>query len=539
MRKHFNFKVLKATLLSVFLCICLYSFSGCSEKSEDDGSGHSFVYTLLNNPQNLDPQLATDRSSIMIIKNMFSGLMTISSEGEVVCDISKSYEISDDGLLYRFELKDDCFWYNGEDPAEPVTAHDFVYAFKRIFDPVTRSPYKERFSFLENARQIIDGELDHSKLGVYAASSSELVFKLDKPCSEFLYLLTTSPAMPCNMDFFESTKARYGLDDKSVISNGAFYMTQWSYDPYGTDNLIYMKRNYENSVSDRIFPKMLTFIIERDPAEIYDQFDASETECIISDKNYKKSKGSYLSKKYEYSSVGILFNSDADIDPDIKRVLSLNTNRNQLDSSVVECYKKGWGLIPGYYKFNNIKYREKYKDSELPFYSEKYVLSDDEISDFNSLSEEPLKIMVKIGSDGGCISKLVEYWYEKLGISLTVDYVEEDEYQRRLDSKDYFMVLTEIESNDNSVYYYLENAAHIIDPYGESDASELLNEALACIESDKKEEIYHDIENSLISTGNYIPIFYKKEYFISRKETDDWIFEPFSRYIDFRHVKYF
>ena len=539
MRKHFNNKVLKAFVLSIFLCICLYSLSGCSKKSEDDGSDHSVVVTLLNNPQNLDPQLAVDRSSIMVIKNMFSGLMTINSDGEVVCGISKSYEISDDGLLYRFELKDDCFWYNGEEPASPVTAHDFVFAFKRIFDPVTRSPYKERFSFLENARQIIDGELDHSKLGVYATSSLELVFKLDRPCSEFLYLLTTAPAMPCNMDFFESTKARYGLDDKSVISNGAFYMTQWSYDPYGNDNLIYMKRNYENSVSDRVFPKMLTFVIERDPSEIYDQFDDSETDCIVSEKSYKNSKGSNISKKYEYSSVGILFNSDEDIDSNVKKALSLNVNRNQLDSSAVECYKKGFGIIPGYYKFNNIKYREKYKDSELPFYGEKYVLSEDEISDFNSLSEEELKIMVKIGSDGGCISKLVEHWYDKLGISLTVDYVEEDEYQKRLDSKDYFMAFTGIESDDNSVYYYLENAFHIIDPDDESDVSGLLDEALSCIEAERKEQIFQEIENRLISTGNYIPLFYKKEYFVCKKDTEDWIFDPFSRYIDFRYVKHF
>ncbi len=517
----------------------MYSFSGCSDESEDDGSDHSFVFTLYNNPKNLDPQLATDSSSVMIIKNMFSGLMKLDSEGEIVCEIAKNYNISDDGLIYRFELRDDCFWFNGDDPDSPVTSHDFVFAFKRIFDPVTRSPYKEKFGFLENAEQIISGEMDHSKLGVYAPSSSELVFKLDRPCSEFLYLLTTSPTMPCNMDFFESTKARYGLDDQSVISNGAFYMTQWSYDPYGNDNLIYMKRNYKNSSADRVFPKMLTFVIERDPSEIYKQFDNSETDCIISEKSYKKSKGSYSSKKYEYSSVGILFNPDSEIESIIKKTLSLNINRNQLDSSAVECYKKGCGLIPGYFKINGTKYREKFKDSELPFYTEDYSLSDDEKSDFNSLPEDMQKIMVKIGSDGGCISRLVEYWYDKLGINLTVDYVEEDEYLSRLESEDFSMAFTEIQSSDASVYYFLENAAHQIDPYDESNASDLLNEAFECIDPERKEQIYQEIENSLIATGNYIPLFYKRVYFVSEKETEDWIFDPFSNYVDFRYAKYF
>jgi len=48
----------------------MVSAAGCS-KEEDDGSGYTFTYTLHGNPQNLDPQLATDRSSLMVIKNMF------------------------------------------------------------------------------------------------------------------------------------------------------------------------------------------------------------------------------------------------------------------------------------------------------------------------------------------------------------------------------------------------------------------------------------------------------------------------------------
>ena len=131
--------------------------------------------------------------------------------------------------------------------------------------------------------------MDYSELGVYAVNNTELVFYLDRPNSEFLYLLTTAPAMPCNKRFFEGTKARYGLDEESVISNGAFYMTQWSYDPYGSDNLIYMKRNYENSTADRVYPYMLTFYIDRDSSAPAENYDASVTDLYVSRAAQKKS----------------------------------------------------------------------------------------------------------------------------------------------------------------------------------------------------------------------------------------------------------
>ena len=69
------------------------------------------------------------------------------------------------------------------------------------------------------------------------------MFELDYPSAEFLQSLTFTAAMPCNQQFFENTKGRYGLDDKSVPSNGAFYIKQWFYDPYGSDNFIYMSKN--------------------------------------------------------------------------------------------------------------------------------------------------------------------------------------------------------------------------------------------------------------------------------------------------------
>ena len=68
--------------------------------------------------------------------------------------VADSYTMQDDGLLYTFHLRDDCYWYFDENQNEQiddgetwkVTAQDFVYAFQRMFLAETRSPYRETFS---------------------------------------------------------------------------------------------------------------------------------------------------------------------------------------------------------------------------------------------------------------------------------------------------------------------------------------------------------------------------------------------------------
>ncbi|WP_044976183.1 hypothetical protein [Ruminococcus sp. HUN007] len=91
-----------ALILALLLVIPL---AACGDSGEDDGAGYSFRYTLYGNPKNLDPQLAVDRSSLMIIRNMFTGLVTFGQNGKLEYGVAKSCEVSEDGLRYSFHVK--------------------------------------------------------------------------------------------------------------------------------------------------------------------------------------------------------------------------------------------------------------------------------------------------------------------------------------------------------------------------------------------------------------------------------------------------
>ncbi len=127
-------------------------------------------------------------------------------------------------------MKNDRYWFydaNQDDVVDDdetwkVTASDYAYAFQRIFDPQTQSPYTTMFSCLQNADAVQSGQLDPSEIGVRAVSDTELQFTLSRPDAEFLSNLASTAAMPCNENFFQQTKGRYGLDKESVASCGAF-----------------------------------------------------------------------------------------------------------------------------------------------------------------------------------------------------------------------------------------------------------------------------------------------------------------------------
>ena len=78
-------------------------FSACSK---DDGADKIIRYPLISDPQNLDPQLATDSSSLMIIGNLYEGLFKRDAQGNVINGTAESYTVSSDGLTYTFKLRE-------------------------------------------------------------------------------------------------------------------------------------------------------------------------------------------------------------------------------------------------------------------------------------------------------------------------------------------------------------------------------------------------------------------------------------------------
>ena len=134
-------------------------------EGETLAENQTYTYWLLDAIKSLDPAKNTDVEGSDALRSLFEGLMIEDAAGNMIPGVAESHEMSEDGLTYTFTLRD-AKWSNGD----PVTADDFVYAWQRVVTPETASEYAWYMELmnLQNATQIIAGEMEPDQLGVVA-----------------------------------------------------------------------------------------------------------------------------------------------------------------------------------------------------------------------------------------------------------------------------------------------------------------------------------------------------------------------------------
>lgn len=536
-RKFWNILITAVMILNI-----LTIFTGCEE---DDGSGHTFKYNLASNPQNLDPQLASDESSIMVIENIMSGLVKKGSDGSIQPDAAKSYTISDDGLVYTFELKDDIYWESAADFTEKLTANDFVFAFQRIYDSEALfSPYIDDFLCIKNAEAVSKGNLSKDKLAVTATSDNTLQIELEYPCFDLLEKLTLTGAKPCSKAFFEFTKGRYGLSAETTASNGAFYLKEWNYDPYWDNNYMILRRNKSNSENYFTYPYSLNFFIKKGTDSNMSDFLAGDIDCTVVS-NYdkkifeKKRYESYATKTY-----GLIFNTNS-------KYLASKSIREALSSSFVRVesqnpdYVSGCGIIPLGVSVAGRKYRELVSDEGFNLYDKGKALSlwNSELKANNFVSIDGLKITVPESfGETALVSSITEQWQQNLEFYCGIEVVSENEYQLKLSNGTYDIALVEIQSESGTAGGFLDYFSSnndLITPntrYAVAGAAAQISKAENL---GKATELYTKAEQIIIDSYEFIPICYGNEYFIFPDNVTDLNYDPITHSVDFGEAKYF
>jgi oligopeptide transport system substrate-binding protein len=137
-------------------------------------------------PQTLDPALATTLEDLRLVNGIFEGLTRYDPvTARPIPGLAESWEISPDGRVYLFHLRDKLFWSQGE----PITAEDVVYSWRRVLDPQTAAEYAGQLYYLKNAEAYNTGALkDPAQVGVRALDPRTVRVELNDPTAFFLDL---------------------------------------------------------------------------------------------------------------------------------------------------------------------------------------------------------------------------------------------------------------------------------------------------------------------------------------------------------------
>lgn len=537
-----------AIIVCIIFTATLFS---CGNNDRGDGTGHMYDVSILGNPQSLDPQYAVDSASNTIIKNLYSGLLTTDTNGNILCCNAENYSISKDGLEYTFTLKQDNYWFFDENDDDiidddeyfPVTADDYVFAMRRILDPAMQSPYAEDFACIRNGSNIISGQDSPETAGVIAVDDYTLNISLDYPCAEFLGLLATSAASPCNREFFYSTKGRYGLDDRSVMSNGSFFVRQWFYDPYGVNNILYMKKNSVNSnENNEILPSFLSFTIESDENDIRTMFRDGTIECFTTENIDGINRKKYNVTSSCATTLGLIFNPENKYFSGLsmRKALALSVDREKILDSDEKDILPAYGIIPPAVTLLGRSYRELVSDKQYEFYDVSEAERCFRIAKAELQTEtfDGAKILVCTGTiNTDYLHRISQKWQEIFGFYIGIEEVTPAEFNRCIADGDYSIALYPLKGSYNSGLSVIEQFNKNNFLGYSADNKDLTGEVRRCADISELVDCYCNQESTILDGYGFVPLFYKNSYFVTNDDNEDIIYDAFTGAVDFRIAK--
>jgi oligopeptide transport system substrate-binding protein len=189
-------------------------------------TGPKLTLALGEAPGSLDPAFATDPTARNLVGNLMDPLVMLGDDAEPVPSLASAWDIEDGGRRVTFRLRANGRWTNGD----PVTAHDFEYAWKRVLAPALDSPHAERLFAIEGAAAYHRcGRLSCARLaravGVEAVGDHELAVRLTKPRPAFVAETADAAFLPVH----RATVERFGDDwtaPDTIVTNGPFTLAR-------------------------------------------------------------------------------------------------------------------------------------------------------------------------------------------------------------------------------------------------------------------------------------------------------------------------
>jgi oligopeptide transport system substrate-binding protein len=221
-------------LVLAMLMILSMALSACAPKAPAETPGETPAEPVaepkilrtnnMSEPGSLDPALAQGTHESWVLDHTFEGLTKRDPNGTIVPGMAKEIKLADDDVTYTFTLRDDVVWSNGD----PVTAHDFEFAWKRALDPELAADYAFQLYYLKGgeAYNTKTGSVDD--VGVKAIDDKTLEVVLASPTAYFLELACFYTYYPVNKKVVEGN-ADWAKNAETHVSNGPFKLTGWEH----------------------------------------------------------------------------------------------------------------------------------------------------------------------------------------------------------------------------------------------------------------------------------------------------------------------
>lgn len=528
-------------ILTAVLSLSL--LSGCGEQDE----AWAMTVCLGSEVGNLDPIRAKSAEARTVIGHLYENLMRISADASgretVASGAARKYSMEEnyDGTVtYTFHLREEK-WSDGI----ALQAQDFVYAWRRLADPVSASPHARLLSIVAGYDEV-RATGDVSRLQVEAKNSSTLLVTLKGHCSWFLQDVCTDPAtVPLREDVVQSLKqaaieaniaaeqqgmtgtATWSSDPMKLVTNGRYTVTATE----DTELLLNHSETYGGTADG---PEELRFLLCGSAEEAWETYRSGNADATTL---MPETESAELAEKdwslaADLNTGALLFNTRKDLfsEVGVRQAFSLCMDRQAICDAVGSTVRPAEGLVP-------------------------YGMPDEEGEDFRtrggdllSLSEEDgetaadtaralleesgylpdryfpaVECLYEKSEKGDAIAAVLrEVWQETLRIRVTMTGVSGEELETALHGGEYDMAITEISA-------YARDAESFLARWSSSAADNVIGYSNGAYDtlmriidraSDQKARLgcLHDAESLLLGEYPLTPLYFSASGWEGRED---------------------
>jgi oligopeptide transport system substrate-binding protein len=479
-------------------------------------------------PPTLDPHLSGDATSAEYVVEIFSGLVTFDRDLNLVPDLAERWEVSDDGTVYTFFLRENARFHNGK----PVRAQDFKWSLERACDFRTRSTTADTYlGDIVGCRDKLRGNADEVK-GVRVIDDQTLEITIDKPRVYFLAKLTYPTA--------------YVLDQENVERGGR----TWTDKPNGTGPFKLAEFNFgERIVLERNddyyrepMPQLerIDFVLSGGSRMVmYEQGELDMTSVGLNDIERVTDPTNPLNAELNIvESMGIFYiglntNQPPFDDMKVRQAFNYALDRQRIVDVV---YKKtvpvAWGVVPPTMPHYN---NPDLKPLEYDLQKALELIAESKYGDVSEFPDITFHVLGAGGATGRIIEAIVASYEENLGVQIEVQ------------QTDWATFLSDLTRTDNPNQMWGGEAGWIADypdphdfldvlfrcdsmqnhtGYCNPKVDDLLDQAGSEEDPDRREALYRQVEQIVVDEAPWVPLFFEVQYWLVKPYVKDAYIPP-------------
>ena len=537
----------KHSLFVLFLVLILV-VAGCSTSSttneetdsDKEASNEPKVLNLNNSsePGSLHPATAQGTHDSWVLDHVFEGLVKKDASGQIVPGIAERWQMSQDGITWTFELKEGIKWSDGE----PVTAHDFEYAWKYALKPETAADYAYQLYYLANGEQYNKGTATEEQVGVKALDDLTLEVKLAAATPFFLDLTTHYTYYPISKKVQEANP-KWAEEAESYVSNGPFTLTEWNH-----KESMKLEKNEQYYDTEKVHLDEVNFVMIENENTAWQMYQTGELDLayplptdvtgqLIASEDPQFQNGPDLAMYYyNFNTNKKPFNNVK-----VRKALAMSIDRTIIAEKVAQGGQKpAYSVVPNGIPEGNGDFAENTGQLfEENIDEAKKLLAE-------GLAEEGMKTMPNftilyntLDAHKKIAEAIQEMWRKNLDVNVTLENVE---FQVKLDrekagdydvsragwSGDYVDPMTFLE-------LWVTDGAYNDANWSNPRYDELVQVGRTSLDEGKRMESLHQAEEILIEEMPIIPIyFYTRPYMV--KEYVTGVYSPINRYPQFQYA---